>query len=185
MAAPHPIPSPAPPRVPLGVRLRGSVSQSRRTLALVWRSSPGGTVVLGVLTVAAAALPPIVAWVGKLIIDAVMATHAAAPGAARDAALARTVRLVVLELAAVGTIALLERALGLVRQLVGSRLGIDVNVAILEKALALDLRHFEDPEFYDKLTRARREASFRPLSLVQANFTLLRNALTLAGYVAL
>src|SRR6185503_15632107 len=62
---------------------------------------------------------------------------------------------------------------------------IDVNVAILEKALALDLRHFEDPEFYDKLTRARREASSRPLSLIQANFTLLRNALTLTGYVAL
>jgi ATP-binding cassette subfamily B protein len=85
----------------------------------------------------------------------------------------------------VGTIALLERSLGLVRQLVGSRLGIDVNVAILEKAQQLDLRHFEDPEFYDKLTRARREASSRPLSLIQGNFQLLRNALTLAGYVAL
>ena len=71
------------------------------------------------------------------------------------------------------------------RQLVGSRLGIDVNVAILEKALALDLRHFEDADFYDKLTRARREASSRPLSLIQGNFQLLRNALTLAGYVAL
>jgi ATP-binding cassette subfamily B protein len=166
-------------------RLRGSVSQSGRTLGLVWRSSPAGTVALGVLTVLAAALPPLVAYVGKLIIDAVIAAHAAAPGAARNAAVARTVRFVLLELGAVGTIALLERSLGLVRQLVGSRLGIDVNVAILEKALQLDLRHFEDPEFYDKLTRARREASSRPLSLIQGNFQLLRNALTLAGYVAL
>jgi ATP-binding cassette subfamily B protein len=166
-------------------RLRASFSQSRQTLALVWRSSPGGTAALGVLTVLAAALPPAVVYVGKLIIDAVVAAHAAAPGVARDAAVARTVRLVLLELLAVGGSALLERALGLVRQLVGSRLGIDVNVAILEKALQLDLRHFEDPEFYDKLTRARREASSRPLSLIQGNFQLLRNALTLAGYVAL
>jgi ATP-binding cassette subfamily B protein len=171
--------------VGLRERLRGSVSQSGQTLGLVWRSSPGGTVALGVLTVLAAALPPLVAYVGKLIIDAVIAAHAAAPGAARDAAVARTVRFVLLELGAVGTIALLERSLGLVRQLVGSRLGIDVNVAILEKAQQLDLRHFEDPEFYDKLTRARREASSRPLSLIQGNFQLLRNALTLAGYVAL
>jgi ATP-binding cassette subfamily B protein len=188
MVAPHPVPpSPAPlgPRVPWRERLRGSVSQSGRTLALVWRSSPGGTVALGVLTVAAAALPPVVAVLGKLIIDAVMATHAAPLGAARDGALAHTVRLVGLELAAVSAIALLERALGLVRQLVGSRLGIDVNVAILEKALTLELRHFEDAEFYDKLTRARREASSRPLSLIQGNFALLRNGLTLAGYVAL
>jgi ATP-binding cassette subfamily B protein len=185
MPPPHPISPPPPPSVGVVARLRASFSQSRQTLALVWRSSPGGTAALGVLTVLAAALPPAVVYVGKLIIDAVIAAHAAAPGVARDAAVARTVRLVLLELLAVGGSALLERALGLVRQLVGSRLGIDVNVAILEKALQLDLRHFEDPEFYDKLTRARREASSRPLSLIQGNFQLLRNALTLAGYVAL
>jgi len=185
MPPPHPLPSPAPPAVSLRERLRGSVSQSGHTLRLVWRSSPGGTIALGVLTVLAAALPPLVAYVGKLIIDSVIAAHAAAPGAAREAAVAHTVRYVLLELGAVGTIALLERSLGLVRQLVGSRLGIDVNVAILEKAQQLDLRHFEDAEFYDKLTRARREASSRPLSLIQGNFQLLRNALTLAGYVAL
>jgi ATP-binding cassette subfamily B protein len=172
-------------RVPWGQRLKGSFAQSGRTLRLVWTSSPGGVVVLGLLTLAAAALPPVVAWLGKLIIDAVLATHAAAEGPARDAALAHTSRLVIFELAAVSGISLLERALGLVRQLVGSRLAIDVNVAILQKAQQLDLRHFEDAEFYDKLTRARREASSRPLSLIQGNFTLLRNALTLAGYVAL
>jgi ATP-binding cassette subfamily B protein len=78
-----------------------------------------------------------------------------------------------------------ERVLGLVRQLVGLRLGIDLNVRILEKALRLDLGHFEDAEFYDKLTRARREASTRPLSLIQSNFQVVRNGLTLAGYIAL
>jgi ATP-binding cassette subfamily B protein len=185
MAPPHPLLPPEPPAVPLGTRLRASFSQSGRTLGLVWRSSPGGTVALGVLTVVAAALPPLVAWVGKLIIDAVLAAHTAAPGPARDAAVGHAARWVVLELGAVTAIALCERALGLVRQLVGSRLGIDVNVAILEKALQMDLRHFEDAEFYDKLTRARREASSRPLSLIQGNFQLLRNALTLAGYIAL
>src|SRR5262249_16718170 len=49
----------------------------------------------------------------------------------------------------------------------------------------LDLRHFEDPEFYDQLTRARREASSRPLSVVTETFQLLQNSLTLFGYVAL
>ena len=181
----HPLIPLEPAAVPLGKRLRSSFSQSGRTLGLVWRSSPGGTVALGVLTVVAAALPPLVAWVGKLIIDAVLAAHTAAPGPARDAAVRHAARWVGLELGAVTAIALCERALGLVRQLVGSRLGIDVNVAILEKALQLDLRHFEDAEFYDKLTRARREASSRPLSLIQGNFQLLRNALTLAGYIAL
>ncbi|HEX4467010.1 MAG TPA: ABC transporter ATP-binding protein, partial [Solirubrobacteraceae bacterium] len=185
MPPPHPLPSSTGPTVPLRARLRASFSQSGRTLGLVWRSSPGGTTALGVLTVLAASLPPLTAYLGKLIIDAVIAAHAAAAGAPRDVAVARAIRFVLFELAAVGGSALLERALGLVRQNVGSRLGIDVNVAILQKAQTLDLRHFEDPEFYDKLTRARREASSRPLSLIQGNFQLLRNALTLAGYIAL
>src|ERR1043165_9527440 len=50
--------------------------------------------------------------------------------------------------------------------LVAARLGLDINAAILEKALSLDLRHFEEPAVYDQLTRARREASSRPLSMV-------------------
>ncbi len=185
MPPPHPLPTAPDGKVGVLTRLRGSFGESRRTLGLVWKSSPKGVVALGVLTVLASALPPVVAYIGKLIIDAVIATHAAAAGAAHDAAVAHTTRLVAIELGAVSAIALLERSLGLVRQLVGSHLGIDVNVAILEKAQTLDLRHFEDPEFYDKLVRARREASSRPLSLVQGNFQLLRNALTLAGYVAL
>ena len=65
MPPPHPLPpSPAPP-VGLAGRLRASVSESGRTLRLVWRSSPGGTVALGVLTVVAAALPPLVAVRGQ------------------------------------------------------------------------------------------------------------------------
>jgi ATP-binding cassette subfamily B protein len=190
VAAPPLLPpshSSAPPSPAVGPieRLKVSVSQSGRTLRLVWGSSPVGVVALAVLTVIASALPPLVAYVGKLIIDAVIGAHAAAPGPANAAAVARALRLVAIELGAVGAIALLERALGVVRQLVGARLGIDVNVAIIDKALQLDLRHFEDAEFYDKLTRARREASSRPLSLIQSNFQILRNALTLAGYIAL
>jgi ATP-binding cassette subfamily B protein len=142
-------------------------------------------VALALFTIVAAALPPSVAYIGKLIIDAVMAAQAAAPGSVRDAALSRAVWLVAIELGAVTLMAGCERVLTLVRQVVGLRLGIDLNVRILEKARHLELRHFEDAEFYDKLTRARREASTRPLSLIQSNFQVVRHALTLAGYIAL
>jgi ATP-binding cassette subfamily B protein len=73
----------------------------------------------------------------------------------------------------------------LVRSVLGSRLGNDINIAILERAQRLELRHFEDAEFYDRLTRARREASSRPLSLVSETFSLVQAMLTLAGYAAL
>jgi ATP-binding cassette subfamily B protein len=60
-----------------------------------------------------------------------------------------------------------------------------VNTMILDKALTLDLEHFEDSEFYDRLIRARREASTRPLSLVQRTFALAQNCVSLVSYAAL
>lgn len=171
--------------MPIRARVLGTFAHTPRTMGLVWRSSRTGTTLLAAMTLVSAGLPVAIAWIGKLIVDAVVAANAAAPGPAREAALAAVLRFVLLELGLVAAASMVERVLGLVRQLCGSRLGIDINVMILEKALTLDLRHFEDPDFYDKLTRARREASSRPLSLVQENFLLVRNLLTLAGYAAL
>ena len=94
-------------------------------------------------------------------------------------------RWVIIELGIVAGQALTQRGLGFVRSLLGARLGVDINVAILEKALTLELRHFEDGRFYDSLLKARREASFRPVSVVTEGFQLVQNSLTLIGYLAL
>lgn len=154
--------------------LRGVLSYTRATMRLVWRSSAPLTLALGGLTLAASGLPLGIAYAGKRIVDAVVS-------GSRDA----TLRWVALELAAVASQALVMRALGLTRTVLGARLGVDINTAILEKAQTLELSHFEDPEFYDQLTRARREASSRPVQLVSEAFQLVQNALTLAGYGAL
>jgi len=154
--------------------LRASFRHTRATVGLVWRSSPRLTVLLGALTLVGAALPLAVAWVGKAIVDSAVAHH-------RET----TVRYVLLELALVVAQAAVIRGLGLVRSVLGARLGLDINVRILEKALTLELRHFEDPDFYDRLTRARREASLRPISVVTESFQLVQNALTLLGYAGL
>src|SRR4029079_12069411 len=67
-----PLPRPPTPRVSLRARLRANARYSASALGLVWRTSPRGVVALGIFTIAAAALPPAVAYVGKLIVDAVM-----------------------------------------------------------------------------------------------------------------
>jgi ATP-binding cassette subfamily B protein len=65
------------------------------------------------------------------------------------------------------------------RNLLRQQLGQKINVEILEKALTLELAQFEDSELYDSLTRARREASSRPLSLVSQTFELGQSLITL------
>ncbi|WP_437875861.1 ABC transporter ATP-binding protein [Sorangium sp. So ce513] len=155
-------------------RLRDSFAYTPRTLQLVWRSSRPASVALGALTLAAAALPLGVAYVGKAITDAVVA---------RDERAALV--WVSVELGLVAALALAQRGLALTRQLLGARLSIDIHAMILEKALSLDLTHFEDSEFYDQLTRARREASSRPAAVVTESFSLVQNLITLAGYAVM
>src|SRR5690349_21419305 len=53
--------------------LRQSLALTGKTLALVWRTSRGMSLVLGAVTVVASALPLGVAYAGKRIMDAVVA----------------------------------------------------------------------------------------------------------------
>jgi ATP-binding cassette, subfamily B, bacterial len=158
----------------------GVFRYSRRALELVWSTNRTLTVALAVLTLCAGILPAGVAYVGALIVDAVLAVMRAGGGVAT-----RVVVLVMLEGALVAGIAAAQRGLSLCQSLLRAQLGQRVNVMILEKALTLELQHFEDSEFYDKLTRARREASTRPLSLVTRTFGLVQNGISLASYGAL
>jgi ATP-binding cassette subfamily B protein len=154
----------------------GVFRYSRRALELVWSTNRPLTIALALLTLLAGILPAGVAYVGALIVDAVLAAIRSGGGAAHVA------RLVALEGALVATIAAAQRGLSLCQSLLRAQLGQRVNVMILEKALTLELQHFEDSEFYDKLTRARREASTRPLSLVTRTFGLVQNGVSLASY---
>ncbi|WP_197493291.1 ABC transporter ATP-binding protein [Woeseia oceani] len=161
-------------------RFLGVFRYSHRALHLVWSTSPLLTVVLAVLTLTAGILPAAIAWVGQLIVDGVVAAMAA-----EQADTTYVLRLLGAEALLVIGVAASQRGISASQSLLRALLGQRVNVMILEKALTLQLAHFEDSEFYDKLTQARREASSRPLSLVNRTFGLVQNAITLSSYAAL
>jgi ATP-binding cassette subfamily B protein len=161
-----------------------SFSHTPRTLGLVWETSKSGTTLLAGLTLLSASFAVASVWMGKLIIDAVVAARSPRLSGHRGDAVSAVVELVAIQLAIMVASALVDRTLEPVRQLLGSRFGIEVNLLILRKATSLELRHFEDPGFYDKMTRARREASTRPLAMLDEIFRLARSGLTLAAYAA-
>jgi ATP-binding cassette subfamily B protein len=175
----HP-PQESPPNLPRSSFL-GVFRYSRRALDLVWTTSRGLTVALGALTVLAGVLPAAMAYVGALIIDAVLAAIEIYR-ATGSAEFRPVFALVALEAAIVAVLAGAQRGISLCQALLRALLGQRVNVMILEKALTLELAQFEDAEFYDKLTRARREASSRPLSLVNRTFGLSQNLVSLISY---
>jgi len=152
-----------------------------RAIGLVWTTSRRLTLTLVALSLLGGVLPAAVAYVGKLIVDAVVLAARSGLVADRDAAFG----FVGVELGLVVVLAASQRGLSVCESLLRAQLGNRVNVMILEKALTLALPQFEDSEVYDKMTRARREASTRPLSLVVATFGLAQNAISLATYAAL
>ena len=157
---------------------------SRRAIALVWSTHRGLTISLGLLTLAAGLMPAGVAYLGKLIVDAVVAAiDANRGGVAPDHA--PVLLLVALEGLLVALLAGVQRGINFCQSLLRVLLSQRVNLLILDKALTLTLAQFEDSELYDKLNRARQEASIRPLSLVNRTFALAQNGVSLASYAGL
>ena len=162
----------------------GVFKYSKRALELLWSTSKPLSFLLAFCTVLAGVLPSGVAWVGARIVDSVYwATRANAANVTMD--IMPTVWWVVAEAAILVFITAAHRGITLCQALLKAKLSNKVNVLILEKALTLDLTHFEDSEFYDKLTRARREASSRPLSLVMRTSGLFQNAIAIASFAVL
>jgi len=161
-------------------RALGVFGYSRRALDLVWTTSRPLTIVLALLTLVGGILPAVIAYIGQLIVDGVVAAAQATNPDARG-----VLMLVGLEALVVIAVAATQRGISASQSLLRGLLGQRVNVMILEKAMTLELAHFEDSEFYDKLTQARREASSRPLSLVNRTFGLVQNAISLTSYSVL
>ncbi len=151
---------------------------SRRAMQLVWTTSRALTIGLAIGTVIAGVLPGGIAYVGKKLIDAVMASRGTGD---HDPVWTW----VGVEMGLVVALAAVSRILTIQRSLLRAQLGNRVNVMILHKALELDLVHFEDSEMYDRITRARREASSRPLSLVVRTFDGIQASISLLSFGAL
>ncbi|AKG20310.1 ABC transporter ATP-binding protein [Calothrix sp. 336/3] len=158
---------------------------SGKAVVLVWNTHQLLTITLALLTLISGLLPGIVAYIGKLIVDAVVLSNQV--NSQNQGVVNHSGALMYVGLEAVAVIVLTGslRGLTICQSLLRALLAQRVNVLILEKALTLELAQFEDSEFYDKMMNARREASIRPLSLVNRTFGLVQSGLSLFTYGAL
>ncbi len=183
MANPHAIPlaEPAPNFRAALTRHFAVYGYTRRAVSLVWDTNRTLAITLAVLTLTAGLLPAGMAWVGKLIVDGVVMQMDLVRGGG-TAEYAAVLKLVFLEGCIIALLNVAQRGINACQSLLRAQLGYRVNEMILEKALTLDLSQFEDAEFYDKLLRARREASSRPLSLVMRSFALMQQLIALVSF---
>ena len=133
---------------------------------------------MAISTLVTGVVPAAIASVGGLFVDAV-ANSLQQNGNDFSDFRQEVLIYVLIELGLVLLLTASQRLNMLCQSILRALLGNKINVMILEKALTLELDHFEDSEYYDKLVRARREASSRPLSLIVKTFDLFRDVITL------
>ncbi|MBX2928899.1 MAG: ABC transporter ATP-binding protein [Saprospiraceae bacterium] len=130
---------------------------------LIWRTHPGMAVGNIFLRLIKSAIPLLSLYVGKLIIDEVIRLMGAGGGDLNYLWL-----LVGAELGLAVVSDLLNRGITLLDGLLGDLFSNHTSEQLIRHAATLDLYQFEDPEFYDKLERARRETTGRTVLMSMA-----------------
>jgi ATP-binding cassette subfamily B protein len=159
-----------------------------RLLRLVWDTEPRYVVGILLLRVARSLVPLGVLWIGKLIVDEVVATIAIAASGA-PVPWTRLVELVAIELGIALVGEGLSRISALLESLLGDLFANRTSVELMRHAATLDLEQFENAEVYDKLERARRQTVGRIglftllLATIQDAITLVTLSVALAVYV--
>ena len=141
-------------------------------LRFVWESGRL-VVVLGLVSrIIASILPPALFWVSKFIIDTIfriVTTH--------QPITHRLWWLVAAEFALAVSTGLVGRLIDYLDALLAGRYMNHISVRVMEHAASLDLLAYEDPVFYDRLERARVQATDR-LYMIQAIGRLIQQVIT-------
>jgi ATP-binding cassette subfamily B protein len=145
-------------------------------LGIVWRSGPG-VVSFGIAArIVAALLPIALAYIPKLIIDilvGLLQTHEAAPR--------RLWWLVLAEFGLAVLSSIVARMIDYSDSLLANKYTRHVSIQVMKHASELDLTAYEDPVFYDRLERARVQATDR-LVMIQSIGRLELQLITAIGW---
>ena len=144
---------------------------------LVWETHRGFTIAILLLRLVRAFVPVALLWIGKLIIDIVVAARA---GVIDTSYLWR---LVILELVLAFAGEALSRISSVIESLLGDLFSNRTSILLMQHAASLDLYQFENPAFYDQLDRARRQTTGR-IGLLALLLSISQDAITLASLAA-
>ncbi|MGE5406386.1 MAG: ATP-binding cassette domain-containing protein, partial [Methanosarcina sp.] len=147
----------------------------RESLRLVWQSAPGWASANTVLSIVRSLLPLLLLWLLKNVIDII--TNAASDNA--NASIHTIIRPVI----TLVFVWFLDEALSDISNYVRKKQSLRFEDHMYEllhsKSSSIDLINFEDPGYYDCLSRASSEATWRPNSILNNLVSIIRSLLSL------
>jgi ATP-binding cassette subfamily B protein len=153
----------------------------RQGLALAWSASPQSLIRYSVLGMISSAMPPIAVYLGAVLVNRI--------AEARLQALTwRDMLPIIIGLwAATGVQRAIGAYMGYGRNLFVRRVQLEAERRLLEQASKVDLGHFDNSDWHDRLARAKRDVSWRPGDLTWSVLGLSGNIVTIvlmAGLLA-
>ena len=146
----------------------GALRNLPEFFSLIWSCNNWLVALNILLRVIRASLPLAMLYVGKLIIDEIVRISVIASGpAVENPDMSIVTIYVLIELGLAVFSDLLGRGIALLDSLLGDLVSHEISLRLMHQSARLDLECFEDSDFYDKLERARRQASSRILLMSQ------------------
>ncbi len=162
--------------------MRQKLKLFKESLKLVWRSAPGWALANTLLSVIRSIFPLLLVWLLKGVVDAITE--------ASSAEQLTPVSDILWPLIAVAFVWFLDEASSDLGNYVRKKQSLKLEVYMYDllhsKAIKLDLISFEQPEYFDCLTRASREAPWRPNSILNNIVSVFRafiSLLLMAGLI--
>jgi ATP-binding cassette subfamily B protein len=166
---------------PIRGRARRVRKNLRQGLALAWAASPQSLIRYTVLGMISSAMPPIAVYLGALLVNRIAEAKLHALGWP-------DVLPIILGLwAATGVQRAIGAYMGYGRNLFVRRVQLEAERRLLEQASKVDLGHFDNSDWHDRLARAKRDVSWRPGDLTWSVLGLSGNIVTIvlmAGLLA-
>ncbi len=151
----------------------GAFRNLPRFFKMIWNTSQSMTIGNVLLRIIKAAIPVVMLWVGKLIIDEIIFQID------QEYPVYYNIWIYLgIELGLALLSDLINRGITLLDSLLGDLFSNETSVRLIHHAATLDLYQFEDSKFYDKLERARRQTTGRTV-LMSQTLTQLQDIITI------
>jgi ATP-binding cassette subfamily B protein len=146
----------------------------RQGLSLAWSASPQALVRYTILGMIAAAMPPVTVYLGARLVNDIAGAYAGG----------LPFRTMVPVLTGLWIATAIQRALGAYmgygRNLFVRRVQLEAERRLLAQASRVDIGHFDNSDWHDRLARAKRDVSWRPGDLTWSVLGLSGNIVTIA-----
>ena len=152
-----------------------------RAFSMVWEATGYWTLTWAILLLLQGVLPVGIVYLTRWLVDGLVAAVEA--GGSWES-VQPTLILVALMAGVMLANELLSSATGWIRTAQSELVKDHISNLIHEKSVAVDLAFYESPEYYDHLHRARAEAQYRPLALLENAGNLVKNCITLLAMAA-